>query len=139
MTWTKQYMHIPFKDVGRTKEGADCYGLPGIILWEQCGIRIDDRLDYKDTTPDETLQQYVADGIDGVWQAVASGKEKEFDVLLLRIMGLPIHIGMVTDVKNHMIHTVEGTGVTVENYRQGKWKAPGKIIGYYRHIELCKS
>lgn len=138
MSWTKNYMEIPFEDVGRTRQGADCYGLPRLVLIDRCNIYLPLRSDYEDVTANESLSDYVQDGINDTWIPIPAGQEREYDFVQLRFMGLPIHLGIITDIKHHMMHTCEGQGVTVEDYRKGKWPQPGRIIGFYRHRDLCK-
>ena len=36
--WSNDYIKVPFKDHGRTKEGSDCWGLARIIYQERLGI-----------------------------------------------------------------------------------------------------
>lgn len=138
MSWTHEYMSIPFLDVGRTRQGADCYGVPLIIYDERLSIKLPLRTGYTSTEPHKSLEEYVAEGKD-IWVEIPQGQEREYDIVLLRFMNLPIHMGIITDIPKHMLHTCEGQGVTVENYKKGKWTAPGKIVGFYRHIELCKT
>ena len=141
MNWSHKYMHIPFVDHGRDANGVDCYGMGYLVLKEECNIIIPTLVDLydgiedvkmiKQITKDETLEG-------GIWQRIQPGNEQEFDFVVCRITGLPLHIGIVTR-KNWMFHTIDGVGASEVQYNRGEWGAPGKIIGFYRHKDLCKT
>lgn len=65
------------------------------------------------------------------WLPLLPGEEKEGDVILLRIKGLPWHIGVVAG-KNKMLHVERGAESVIEPYNGLKWNK--RIIGFYRYL-----
>lgn len=66
------------------------------------------------------------------WEAIPSGKEQPFDIILLRILGFPMHIGVVIE-KRKMIHVFKGSNTTIENYTSAQWRH--RVLGFYRYKE----
>jgi cell wall-associated NlpC family hydrolase len=63
------------------------------------------------------------------WQAVAAGSEQLGDAILLRIVGRPIHVGVVI-APGRMLHTEQTTGAVIEGYTGRKWAQ--RVSGFYR-------
>ena len=70
-----------------------------------------------------------------VWHEIEPGKEKQFDIVLMRIRSLPIHVGIVIE-PGWMLHVEEDTATVTENYTRIKWKH--RVIGFYRHQLLVE-
>lgn len=139
--WAASYMDIPFTDLGRSRDGCDCYGMILMILKECANVRIPDLTGmYKDIQDVRTIKKIVdhMSAQESMWTKIERGNETEFDIVVCRIVGLPIHVGIVTR-KGWMLHTIDGVGPSEVEYTKGEWKAPGKIIGFYRHKELCRT
>lgn len=138
MTWANEYINLPFKEVGRERDGVDCYGLLRLVYRERLNILLPAYTDYETTQDHNTLKEQMSKNkAEDRWVEIPAGQERPFDVMLIRIVGLPIHLGIVTDVKKHVLHIERGSNAVHEDYRFNSWKAPGKIIGYYRHPQLC--
>jgi len=141
MVWSNKYIEIPFVDHGRDWTGCDCYGLGRLALKEECGIELPSLLDvYKNIKDVDTLTARINEvsAQEEVWIPIPKGQEKEFDIIVLRILGLPIHMGIVT-TKGNMLHIIDGSNAQEVPYTKGEWANPHKLIGFYRHKELCKT
>lgn len=64
-----------------------------------------------------------------VWLNIEPGKEKQFDIVLMRMRGFPLHVGLVT-TPGWMIHVVEGINTTLEEYTRKSWEH--RLLGFYR-------
>lgn len=122
---------LPYIEGGRTKQGADCWGLVVLLYKELFNITL---TEYGDITlpsikechqTSKRLQQELVN--QKMFYEVSS---PEFgDVILLNVLGEPLHIGFCLDSKT-MIHTGRKHGVVIENFTEMKWER--KIAGFYR-------
>lgn len=133
--WARNYVGIPFVDYGRTTDGLDCWGLFRLILKEQAGIDIPeyDTLGYM--SDDKENNGHVAEVMQkdiqkGIWLSVGPEDVRVFDGLLLRILGLPIHVGVVVSA-GYMIHTEKRINSCLERYDRAMWSK--RITGIYRY------
>jgi cell wall-associated NlpC family hydrolase len=126
-----RYISIPFAERGRSWEGVDCWGLVCLIYHEQLGIALPSYLDddYK-TTDGPTISCLIGQRKAEGWEPVAPGTEREGDVILMRMVGLPSHVGVVTR-PGSMIHALRGVGVCHERYWSPLWAK--RIMGIYRY------
>lgn len=129
--WAKNYVGIPYRALGRDRNGCDCWGLLAMVWREQFGRDL----------PDYGSQRW-ADGVDpkavgtGAQQyaaqfaAVPLGEEEVGDGVLLRMRGHPLHVGLVL-APGWMLHTHETADSCVESYERFVWKH--RVIGIYRY------
>lgn len=134
--WTNDYIRIPFKDCGRDRFGADCWGLARIIYQEKLGVDLPSLLFYRDTVDRGTIAGlYENEESTGNWIKIPKGEEKPFDVIVLKILGFPMHIGVVFS-KGFMIHCLKGCGTVVVDYNSDTWNK--RIVGFYRYACTSK-
>jgi cell wall-associated NlpC family hydrolase len=127
MKWFSDYVGIPFRTLGRTKEGCDCYGLVRIAMAEHYNVLLPELLEYSDSLEYEETNKVILDNI-----PLLSGEElsypKEGSVVVLSNRGLESHIGlMVTD--KLMLHTTSANGAVIEPVTSIRIK--NRIRGYY--------
>ena len=127
--WSNDFISIPFKDRGRDRAGADCWGLTCIIFKERLGINLPILNDYTNTRDRKKLCQIIETEIPE-WIEIPRGQEKEYDVSVFNMAGLPVHVGIVLR-PNFMVHRQRGTGTTVERYDSKKWNT--RIEGFFRY------
>lgn len=128
MAWYTKYVGIPFVEKGRDENGCDCWGLVRLIYKNELGIDLPDYLDCYETTNDrEKLSSVIKEQTEKNW--VSDQEHKEFDVIILMMRGVPMHVGVVTK-KNHMIHCARGIGTVFENFKTARWKH--KVMGFER-------
>lgn len=131
MDWYNKYVGTPFKEKGRTLDGFDCWGLfkhiyandhPGKII-------LPGYEEFYDTTNDrDKLADVIFDETHKHWQSKDAGIE--FDAIILRMRGVPMHVGIVTK-PGHMLHCALGIGTVHERYDGTRWK--DKVLGFYRY------
>lgn len=121
-------MEIPFVERGRSMDGADCWGLVRLIYKNELGIDLPDYSDsYESTNDREMLANIVESESKNNWHSV--NDPKEFDVIILNMRGVPMHVGIVTKL-NHMIHCSRGIDTVHEHFGTSRWKH--KVMGFER-------
>ena len=124
--WRK-YIGIPFKDKGRDETGLDCWGLVRMIYKDKKNIELESRAsDYTDVMDKNTVSQTIKTESEK-WIKVEN--PQPFDVVVFRILGAPMHVGLVTDA-NNMIHCESGSNSVIESFKSLKWQ--NRIMGFYR-------
>lgn len=127
---TNKYIRIPFKEHGRGPYGADCWGLACIIFREELGIELPLMAGDYDDTRDKKISELIKAG-SVAWNVVARGLEKTFDIAVFRMLGRPMHIGVVVK-PGRMIHCERGSGVYLTDYNiEGQWDR--RLEGFYRY------
>lgn len=126
---------IPFEYGGRGPDSYDCYGLL-MELHKRQGKIVPD---YRSTSDSQVVAETMRASIENkVWIAKwqkkfprdipAIASLEAGDVLLLKIKGLPCHVGMVTG-RDQFVHTWEGVGGVLTE-RASLWKQ--RILGIYK-------
>lgn len=130
--WVLKYMNIPFKEKGRDFDGCDCWGLIRLIYKNELGIELPNYLECYNTTNDrEQLSKVISEESNIHWIHPAFGYEKEFDVVILNMRGVPMHIGIVTK-SGFMLHCAKGINTAHEKYKNTiRWQ--DKVKGFARY------
>lgn len=130
--WSNEYINIPFKEHGRDRSGCDCWGLARIIYKEQLGLDLPTLINYENTKDSHAIAElYENEHLK--WQEIPVGEEKEFDILVFKILGLPTHIGIVIN-KGIMIHCEYKIGTHITEYtREIQWR--NRLVGVYRYAK----
>lgn len=126
------WVHIlPYVVGGRSRDGVDCWGLV-VILYKE--IYDQDVPEYPhvlmpnlDDSRRASREMLLELNRQTLFHQV--DKPQAGDVILLNVLGDPLHIGVILG-DNTMIHTGRSHGVVIENYMETKWKS--KIAGIYR-------
>jgi cell wall-associated NlpC family hydrolase len=125
--WFNKYIGIPFKDKGRDKDGADCYGLVRLIYKNELNIDLPDLIEAYESANDREALEGVIDAESKTrWKETT--KPKEFDVIVLKMCGAPSHLGVVIK-NNYMIHCHKGSDTAIEQFNGMKWEK--RILGFY--------
>lgn len=127
--WTNKYIRVPFADKGRAENGCDCWGLARLIYQKELGIVLPKLLDYRDTLDRSTISNIYAEESQN-WSEISIGAEQPFDLIVLKMMGFPMHVGVVYQ-KGFMIHCLKDVGTTVVEYNSRLWNK--RIVGFYRY------
>lgn len=112
--WTRNYLGIPFKDMGRTYTGADCWGIVHLVYEHQYGVRLPLYVeDYYRSTDKPTISEIIR----GRYQ------EQSFfhvvkqpcvgDVILVKKTDDPFHVGVFLGHEGghpYMLHTTKFRG-----------------------------
>lgn len=142
-SWVRPYIGIPWLDLGRTREGCDCWGLVRLAMKGQFNIDLPlydtgyERAD-KENLPAivgiiaRELPHYreiaTADPNTGL---MPLGTEMPGDVLLLRQRGVNGHLGLVV-ARYTMLHIEEGVDSCIEDYADKAWRR--RLVGCYRYV-----
>lgn len=125
------YIGIPFRPMGRDRSGIDCYGLVRLYLAEQYGIELADH-DY-----DQEDRSQCACAVSGARESgdwVSTDSPHAGDVVMIRLMGLPMHCAVYIG-GGLMLHASHRTGTCIERLASPMWSS--RVLGYYRHRDLC--
>lgn len=129
--WAEGYIGIPYKALGRDRDGCDCWGLLAMVWREQFGRELPDYNNERWTTGANAqtvgsgAQEYASQ-----FDAVPMGQEDMGDGILLRMRGHPLHVGLVLQ-RGTMLHTHESADSCIESYDRFSWK--NRVIGIYRY------
>lgn len=112
------YVGIPYLNRGRDRDGLDCWGL--VQLWhsEQLGVSVPDYLWAYTSAEDHGSVATAINENKVNWLKV--GQPEYGDVLVFRIMGYPIHVG----IKLHgddFLHAFKGTQSCLERLSSLSW------------------
>jgi cell wall-associated NlpC family hydrolase len=128
-SWAKEYVGIPFVSNGRTKEGADCYGLVRLVRNEQFGGNMPllsgdykDANNFAETGRVMKAQQPLLAG-----QPV--GTPEVGDVCVLKFHGMPVHAGIYAG-GGYALHTLTQTGSILQRVSDPQFST--RIEGWYR-------
>jgi cell wall-associated NlpC family hydrolase len=130
--WVSQYIGLPFKEGGRDRGGLDCYGLLRLVINEQFGgsVPLYQGIAYR-PGEDRNLLAHLMDERLRHWEPIPQGLEQPGDGMLLRVMGRPIHVGIVV-APGWMIHIEKDSDSIAERFGpESRWKQ--RLLGFYRH------
>lgn len=129
-SWAEQYVGLPYRARGRDRQGIDCWGLVRLVLREQFGTDVPEYAGHywtRELTP--AVAEKIAEE-SARWEAVPAGMERAGDVVLLRLRGYPIHVGIVV-APGEMLHAHDGADAARESYHALHWRH--RVVGFYRH------
>lgn len=130
-SWIAQYVGIPYRALGRDRDGCDCWGLLALIYREQFGRDLPDyAMQRWSDGADERVVGHGAQEYASQFVPVPLGEEALGDGVLLRMRGHPLHVGLVL-APGWMLHTHESADSCVESYERFTWK--NRVIGIYRY------
>ena len=129
MSWSNRHIGIPFADLGRVRDGADCWGLACVIYREELGIRLPDYLGYASVDErDEVAALVTGASASALWLPVG-GTAIAFDIAVFRRGHLSTHVGIVV-THGLMIHMAGDDAAKVEDYCSGRWR--NRFRGHFR-------
>jgi cell wall-associated NlpC family hydrolase len=127
--WAGSYVGIPFLSGGRSRSGADCYGLIRLALMEQFNKTLpllsggySDADNFAET---EKIMKERRPALAG--QQV--GIPDTGDICVITFSGLPVHLGLYAG-GGFILHTLKATGSVLQ--RMSDPLLAGRIEGWYR-------
>ncbi|MBL1148205.1 MAG: phage tail protein [Pseudomonadota bacterium] len=133
--WAGHYIGLPFREHGRSIAGTDCWGLVRLVLQEQFAAVLPSyAADYQTTGNATELGKLIGQEAEK-WIAISAGQEKLGDVIVLRMRGAPMHVGLVLG-DGRMLHIEKHINSAIEDYRSRRWRE--RVTGFYRHPQLEK-
>lgn len=128
--WAGKYIGLPFKEHGRDRAGLDCWGLVRLVQLEQFDRALPTyATHYRKTTDVRGIGDLIKDQITR-WTPVDAGDEQAGDIIILRMHGAPMHVGLVLGFRR-MLHVEQGISAAIERYDGLRWK--DSIHGFYRY------
>ncbi len=128
--WAGRYIGVPFSELGRDWSGVECWGLVRLVFCDEFKVILPSFLRrYEHTRDCEAIGRLVLSEIP-TWQKIESGAEQLGDVVVLRVRGQPMHVGIVLGDQS-MLHVESGINSTIENYRSARWA--DRLFGFYRY------
>jgi cell wall-associated NlpC family hydrolase len=126
--WAKEYVGIPFASNGRTKEGADCYGLVRLVRNGQFGGDMPLLSgDYKDADNFAETERVMREQ-----QPLLAGQSVEApeigDVCVLKFRGMPVHAGIYAG-GGYALHTLKHTGSILQRVSDPQFST--RLEGWY--------
>lgn len=129
----QRYVGLPFRAHGRDRSGVDCWGLVRLAYGETWGIELPSLAEGYQDIRDRGGIRACVDGETPQWQPV-SGRGRAGDVALLRLRGVPLHVGLLLDGRR-FLHADHGAGsVVLERLDGAVWR--DRLLGLYRHPEV---
>ncbi len=132
MSWSNAYVGLPWADLGRSREGADCWGLACIIYQEELGIGLPDYLGYSSAEERGEIAALIAGAETSPLWLPVDGPAIAFDIAVFRRGRFASHVGIV--VRHGLMIHMEGSDCAkLTDYTDGSWKP--RLKGHYRHVE----
>lgn len=125
--WWNEYIGLPYKEKGRTRDGIDCWGLVRLVYKEQYDIDLPSLDDSYDLSEQDDLIELMAHHKED-WQLSSTGNIG--DVVVFKILGQPTHVGIVCGAGT-FLHAREGHDSVIERLDSGSWKH--RIEGFYSY------
>ncbi len=128
--WAGHYIGLPFQGHGRDRSGLDCWGLVRLVMAEQFNIALPSHThEYQRTTQAEKISALIEREAQK-WKIIPAGRELCGDVIVLRVRGKPMHVGMVLG-DQQMLHIEQGIDSVIERYSGPHWAE--RVAGFYRY------
>ncbi|WP_019905717.1 NlpC/P60 family protein [Methylobacterium sp. 77] len=138
MHWSADYVGLPWRARGLTREGIACWGLARLVYAEQLGIEVPD---YAAAVSSLTERAEVAavfaenTSAAGPWVEVhAAGAQfeivQDFDILVFQRAGLTHHVGIAIG-GGRMLHIDTDQDSCLVDFTTGRWAS--RLVGAYRH------
>ena len=120
LPWVKEYVGIPFSDLGRTREeGVDCWGLVRLVYDEVYGVLLPQLSDQYESA--HHYRKVAQTAVRRLPLMFAALKERELEevlkhypvIALLHERGLPLHVALCAGEdmgRSYVLHTTRGRG-----------------------------
>lgn len=136
MTWSNDFIGIPWAERGASRDGCTCWGLVRLVYAERCGLAVPD---YRDVCADIANAEAVGGVFERYrnahpWIAVDPVTIRPFDILVFRRGVRDAHVGIATGLKDRMLHITSRADSCLADYSLPLWAS--RLSGVYRHHAL---
>jgi cell wall-associated NlpC family hydrolase len=128
--WSTNFVGIPFAELGRTRQGADCWGLVRLVFQERLRIELPAYSEaYHSVAEKERIAAHIASVATGrEWRRVQS--PEPFDILVFRAGRYHSHVGLAIGGKQ-MLHMAEEESARIDTIASPRWAS--RLTGIFRH------
>ena len=130
MHWSTEYLNIPWKWKGESKDGCDCLGICKLIYKDIKNMQ------YSDMPPDDIDSKYSM-----FEKVIKYGEEihnisnlREFDIVFFKDKDEVRHMGIMVDKFGKFLHQLENRASRISNLHQPYWQKR-----FYTGIRITKS
>ncbi|WP_226781830.1 NlpC/P60 family protein [Oceaniglobus trochenteri] len=134
--WSNRFVGLPFAEFGRSREGADCWGLVSVIYREELNITLPDYLGYGSVGDHGEIAALIEGAKTNALWVPVTGTAVAFDLAVFRRGRLPTHLGVVIR-RGLMIHMAAGDCAKLADHTGGAWG--NRFSGYWRHVDLISA
>lgn len=127
--WANGYVGIPYRHNADDRGGADCWGLVRLVYREEMGIELESHGGVYPDDSEKSRQAAAQAALRERERWIKVTHPKPYDVLLLRVMGVPVHVGIVVDARS-FLHVMKGTQSIIEPIYSAHWRK--RIDGFFR-------
>jgi len=121
--WTDEWVGLPYRKLGRSRDGVDCLGL--FVMLQKA--RFDRDIYDPHCTMSQAARKEVAKQQKTDWKPVL--RAEEGDAMLFMVRGVEMHVGYCLPNKK-MLHIEDGAGSIIEDWSIAKWGQ--RLEGIYR-------
>lgn len=132
MSWSNRHIGIPYRELGRSRQGCDCWGLACIVYQEELGITLPEYLGYASVEEHGEIAALISGATSSPLWLPIEGPAIAFDIAVFRRGRMATHVGVVIR-HGVMIHMQDDDCAKVEDYRAGPWRH--RLTGHYRWVE----
>jgi cell wall-associated NlpC family hydrolase len=125
MSWTNDYIGLPYRLHGRDREGLDCWGMVREVYRDRLDVELP-------SLAEQYENQIDAEGFANAmvlespaWEAVTT--PQELDVVWCRIAGMECHTGIVLH-GGRMLHAMQGNDSHIVDLNSMAWN---------RRVQAC--
>lgn len=129
--WVNRYVGLPFVELGRGRDGVDCYGLLQLVYRDRLGVELEEVPADFEGSGDIGVIHAMHEALtvtSGTWRRV--DEARLLDVAWLRIGGHERHVGIVVG-RDKILHAFRGTDSCVEDLSSATWAR--RLVGIYRY------
>jgi cell wall-associated NlpC family hydrolase len=133
--WAGEYVGLPYRDKGRDRDGADCWGGVRLVLAEVFHVNLPDYSGaYTHASDRASVAAAIAAGLADGWAKVTTPQAG--DLLSLRIAGRPWHCALLVNDRQFLHWPPPGKDgrqllSCIERLDAPHWAR--RIEGFYRH------
>jgi len=132
--WWNDYTGIPYLAKGRTRQGADCYGLARLVHKEVFNHILPSYVEEYDDRDPMSIQTAILNHQEN-WVEIDQKDVKSGDLVLFDVLGLMAHVGIFTE-SGFFLHVFDGLPACVCELGDIRWR--NRIKGFYRYTEILE-
>jgi cell wall-associated NlpC family hydrolase len=119
---------IPYEPRGRTKIGADCWGIC-LLVGKELGINFPDNFYSEVNFLQDAAKILDTERTKNSWTPIEL-YYRPGDIALFRIKGFVTHCGIMVNSSGDFLHSLEGRNSCLENLDDSTWIS--RLSGVYR-------